>query len=278
MNQNQGEKFTICDAPGCNRPSDGWFVCANCGIEASNALLDLADWMLDDLQLVVTRQTRYTLGAGKSRAASTTPLMFNDRASDVAGGVAMFLDTTARMIGEDNGWPLDYTDGPSAARWLEHRMSAIRLHVDGGQTVEQIRAWHFQIGRVIDRPVPRQFLGDCGSTAIADVACPGSVYGREGKPVARCDTCGAEYEAEKLRTKLLGELDGRLVSAAEAARLSTYLGLPLDREQVRKRINQWAKRGRIMRHESDGETLFRFGEIHARLAEDEARRAGDKAS
>lgn len=276
MNQQSNDRMTYCAVPGCNRPSDGWFVCANCGIVASNALLDFADWLLDDLQLVITRQTRYTQGGGRSKSA-TTPLMFNDRASDHAGGVAMFLDTAARMISEDNQWEADYSDAAGAARWLEHRMSAIRLHVDGGETVDGILAWHVAIKQTIDRPVPRQFLGDCKAVDEGQV-CPGRIYGREGKPEARCDTCGATHQADELRGGLLSELEGRLVSASEAARLATYLGIPLDREQVRKRINQWAKRGRIMRHDREGEQVFRFGEIHDRLAEEEARRAGDKAS
>lgn len=275
------DRMTICGVLGCNRPSDGWFVCADCGILASNALLDFADWLLDDLGLVVTRQTRYTQGSGGRSKSATTPLVFDDRASDHAGGVATFLDTTARMIAEDNQWDREYVDAAGAARWLEHRMSAIRLHVDGGEAVDQIVAWHFLVQRTVDRPVPRQYLGDCKAKEMVEgveILCAGRIYGREGKPEARCDTCGTEHMADELRAGLLTELEERLVSASEAARLATYLGIPLDREQVRKRINQWAKRGRVMRHENEGETLFRFGEIHERLVEDEALRAGDKAS
>lgn len=268
-------EYTICTVTGCNRPSDGWFVCTNCGVVAGNKLLDFADWLIDDLQLVVTRQTRYTQGGGGGRSSST-PLIFNDRAADHAGGLATMLDTTARMVAEDNQWELTHHDAAGAARWLEHHVSAVRLHVDGGETVDSINAWHKAVLSVVDRPNPRQYLGDCGAKGVLPEypheVCPGQIYGRPNQPEARCDTCGTEYQADELRKKLLAELDDRLVPASEAARLVTYLGIPLDRNQVRKRINQWASRGRIQKHEIEGENVFRFGEIYVLLLEDEGKR------
>ena len=77
-----------------------------------------------------------------------------------------------------------------------------------------------------------------------------------------------------MRARLLGELDDRLCTAAEIAHLSTYLGLKADREQVRKRINQWNKRGLITEHPGvTDEVTFRFGEVYERLAADDYQKA-----
>ena len=98
----------------------------------------------------------------------------------------------------------------------------------------------------------------------------GRLYVKAGSVWAMCDECETTHDAEEIRGRLLAELDDRLCTAAEIAKLSTYLGLKADREQVRKRINQWHTRGLIVEHPSlTDEVTFRFGEVYARLATDE---------
>jgi hypothetical protein len=81
-------------------------------------------------------------------------------------------------------------------------------------------------------------------------------------------------EARLLRDKLLAELDDRLCTAAEIARLSTYLGLQADRAKVRNRINVWAKRGRIVSEtELTTEPAYRFGIVWRLLVAHEADRS-----
>ena len=59
----------------------------------------------------------------------------------------------------------------------------------------------------------------------------------------------------------------KLCTAAEIAHLSTYLGLDISREQVRKRINQWHRRNQITRKGGVlNEPTFRFGDALALLA------------
>lgn len=267
---------TICQTMACNRPSDGWYVCKVCGDMLAETLTDMS-WMLDELDTVITQQTRYTTQS--SGRSAETPLVFNIKAADTKANLVNQLDTAARVIAGANGWSRDYTTDKGCAAWLERKVSAIRLHPAGGEITDDICSWYAACLWVIDRPAQRQYLGDHADVGTvlevemnvisptSDEQCPGRIYGRAGKPEARCDTCGATFSAERLRERLLRELDDKLNTAAEIARLSTYLGLDISREQVRKRINQWHSRGQIERKGGSKEDpTFRFGDALNLLA------------
>jgi hypothetical protein len=263
---------TICQVATCDRPSDDWIVCRVCAALFEQVLAEMP-WMLDELDTVITQQTRYTTeSSGKS---ADTPMMFNVKASDMRGKLVTELDTAARMVADSNGWKLSHTDAAGASRWLMRSLTAIRLHEAGALIVDGIMATNAGCLWVIDRPAAKQYLGDCpqthGEAALIE-KCQGRIYGRQGKDRASCDTCGTEWEAALLREFLLKQLDDRLCTASEIAHLSTYLGLLAGREQVRKRINQWHTRGLIVSHETKPDAMFRFGEVYVMLAQDDTAR------
>lgn len=253
---------TAC-AASCGRPSDGWIVCKQCSEHLKGVLVDMG-WMLDELDTVITGQARYVDDA--SGKAAEMPMVFDVKASETRAYLVNEISTAVRLIEDANKWKSGATSEKVAAAWLLEKVSAIRLHPAGGDIVDGIMRWWAAAMMVIDRPAQRQYLGDCG-VGEGDVACPGRIYGRAGKPEARCDTCGATYEADEMREWLLKRLDDQLCTAAEIARLSTYLGLDIGRDQVRKRINQWHKRGVIQRKGgAEDSPEFRFGEALALLA------------
>lgn len=266
-------EVTICQTVACERPSDGWFVCKHCAAIFEQVLAEMP-WMLDELETVITQQTRYTTES--SGKAAETPMMFNVKASDMRARLVTELDTAARLIADANGWTLTYDDAASASRWLLRSLSAVRLHPVGGEIVDSISSLNAGCLWVIDRPAAKQYLGDCTmvfKVEQLDTVCPGRIYGRAHKDRAACDTCGTEWEAAALRDHLLTQLDDRLCTAAEIAHLSTYLGLLDGREKVRKRINQWAIRGKVEAHEADdGSVQFRFGTVYVMLAQADTQR------
>jgi hypothetical protein len=269
---------TTCTVKDCNNPSDGWFVCKGCGESLTRILGDLYEWLLADIDLVVTGQTRYALQAGKS---AETPLMFNAKAAEICGSLTIALDQSAATVAEANGWNRDYSTPGECVRWLHRSISAIRLHPEGAFIVETITAWYDEAIWVVDRPAQRHYLGDC-TADFEGVPCEtGRVYGKSKKPEARCDVCGATYDAADRRASLLTQLDNRIVSAAEFAHLATYLGLPLDRAQVRKRVNQWHHRKQVERRnpkEDEATPTFRFADLLALVYRDEQLRTDDTLS
>lgn len=262
---------TICR---CGKPTkDHASFCDDCGDLLARALGDVP-WLTEELEVTITRQKgvdyRGVGGGkgGKKPAERPSPVVWG--ASDArthlkALLVSWALFCQAEDVRNSSPYPgLPDDNLPALSRWLMWRVDGLALNEIGADAVEEITSAVAHCHRLIDRPADRQYLGRCG-----EEDCPGRLYARPGSDVARCDDCGTPVQADTLREGLLAELDDRLCTASEIARLSTYLGLKADREQVRKRINQWAKRG-LARHPSvTGETVFRFGEVYARLVADE---------
>lgn len=257
------DETTICQVASCLRPSDGWIVCQHCGDVFVDMLTEVP-WMLDQLEIVVLGQTKYTrIAAGKS---AERPLPVNLKASDTRDALANEITTSARMIAEVNGWEFEAATTKQAALWLAHRVSAVRLHVAGGEVVDGISRWYAAAMYVIDRPLMRQFLGDCGESWDGE-ECSGRIYGKQGKPEARCDTCGSVYEAEALRKWLLMQAMDRLMTSAEIGDMSPLMGTGSP-DRMQNRIYKWHQRGRITsRGVRENSPLFRFGEVYDLLTE-----------
>jgi hypothetical protein len=266
------DRVTICQVASCMNPSDGWIVCRSCGDTFVRTLADTA-WLLEELDTVITQQARYvSQSAGKS---SETPMPFDVKAAETRAYLMGEIATSVRLIEDANGWTTTASTEVGAAAWLAHSVSAVRLHPLGGIIIDSVMRWYAAAIWAIDRPAQRQYLGECG-TDPDGVACGGRIYGKAGKPEATCDTCGGIYQADELRAHLLKELDDKVCTAAEIAKLTTYLALDIDRTQVRKRINQWHTRNRIeaKRIDEDGTPSFRFGDALAMLHRDTKKRAG----
>lgn len=253
----------------CGRPTrDAAYVCDTCGDLLSRALGDVA-WLDDELETTITQQQGIDyrrVGGGKGGKA-VVPSPANMGASEARTHLKALLVSWALFCAAEGVRNSSPTDGLPAdnltalSRWLLWRVDGLTLHDIGPEAVDEITSAVAHCHRHIDRPADRQFLGDC-----REQECDGRVYARPGGEVARCDACGTTTPADQIRARLLEELDDRLCTAAEIARLSTYLGLKADREVVRKRINQWSTRGQVTAHPSfSDDTTFRFGEVYAML-------------
>ena len=266
----------------CGKPTrDAAYVCDPCGDELAKALGEVP-WLDEELEVSITGQRGVdyrTLGGskgGKKDAERPSPVSWGPseaRAHLRALLVSWALFCEAEAVRNSSPYPgLPEDNLPALSRWLMWRVDGLALHDIGPDAVDEITSAVAHCHRLIDRPADRQYLGRC-----QECDEDGSLYARPGAAIARCDNCGTTVHAEEIREALLRELDDRLCTAAEIARLSTYLGLKADREQVRKRINQWSVRGVLEKHLSvASEVTFRFGTAYALLASDDyaQRKAG----
>lgn len=256
----------------CGKPTrDAAYVCDDCSRSLSVALGEIP-WLEAELEVSISRQrgVDYRALGGTGGAEKPSPVHWS--ASEARGHLRGVLVAWVRFCAEEkvrnasphHGIPEDTLTAVS--RWLMWRVDGLGLLDIGPEAVDEITSAVAHCHRHVDRPADRQYLGDCD-------ACPeGRLYARHGGTWARCNACGDTVDAAQLRTKLLDELDDRLCTAAEIARLSTYLGLKADRDQVRNRINQWHKRGRIHSESMFDEAAFRFGIVWRLLAhEDQAK-------
>lgn len=263
----------LCTVSTCAKPADGWYVCQQCADTFTNEILGEIGWILDDMDLVISQQVRYAHKYGGKSAE--TPLPINLNAADQRGKLLTELDTSSRLIADANQIEPDYIDGKTAASWLTYRISMIRLHPAGGEIIDGITREFAGALWLCDRPKQKQYLGDCKDHERTDdlPECPGSIYGIDGKPEARCDVCGSCWDADEMRTWLIAALEDRIMTAAEIAHMSTYLGLDMPREQVRKQVNKWNQRGSITPHATINDSPhFRFGDVLDLLARHVAKR------
>lgn len=257
----------------CGRPTrDAAYACDVCGDELARALGDVP-WLDEQLEVTLTRQQgvdyrRLSQGSGAKKPAER-PLPGNWSASEARTHLKALLvswvlfceSESIRNSDPSVGLPLDGIAPMS--RWLMWRVDGLMLNDIAPEAVDEITSAVAHCHRLIDRHPERQYLGPC---AVCET---GRLYSRPGSTVAICDGCDTTTDADKVRAKLLNELDDRLCTAAEIARLSTYLGLKAGREQVRNRINQWHKRGRIVSESMFDEPAFRFGTVYAMLVSSE---------
>jgi hypothetical protein len=102
------------------------------------------------------------------------------------------------------------------------------------------------------------------------VTCDGDVYARDGAPVGRCRTCGAEVSTAERRAWLDGEVRARAFRAAEIAQ-----AYDINVNTIRT----WAGRDRLTAHgyDRDGRPLYNVGEVLDLAAADAARRETARA-
>jgi hypothetical protein len=155
------------------------------------------------------------------------------------------------------------TPGPiaQAAAWLATQVDWLRRQPEADEAFRELTAACEDLARLVDRPADKDLVGMCD--------CGKVLYAPRGKTVVACPvpTCRLTWNVEKSREILRKALDGKLVTAAEAARLGAYLDTDRNQQQIRKLINAWSVRTMVAAHgEIDGEPTFRFGDIADRLA------------
>lgn len=239
-----------CEIEWCDRPVAEGRICMRCAERFEVALGDVAA-LWDELDVVLTRQARYSDAEG--RAGAETALPFNARASEVASTVRNILVSWCRLISEERGKPLPEVDTPAAiAGWLLHHVMWLRHHRAGAEAVEEILSAVSELRRVVDRPAERIYAGPCAD-------CGGDMYGKPGAASVECRPCGLSYDVDGMLTWMRSQVYGRLVTAKEGAVLLSRFGLTT----TRNRIDLWhfKKLIVVVSHDKDGKQLFLFDDL-----------------
>lgn len=258
----------------CGQPTrDHAYICDNCADGLARNLGDIPG-LADELDTSIARQQgvdyRRVGGGSGARKPAETPHPANMGASDAKTALRDALTAWVKFShteGIRHSSPSDELPEPTLAamsRWLLWRVDGLALNEQGPAAADAIGLAVEKCWKVVDRPADRQYLGPC------DQCDGGRFYSSPGKPFAYCNACGSATDAQEKRDGLIGELDDRLCTASEIAHLSTFLGLRANREQVRKRINQWHRRGVITKEATFGdEVVFRFGIVWRLLVQGE---------
>jgi hypothetical protein len=170
-------------------------------------------------------------------------------------------------------------------RFLAYNIEPLRHYPEAAQAFKELHDACEQLARLVDRPADKELVGMCD--------CGKVLYASPGRRTVQCPerTCKLRWDVATSRGILRKALDGKLVTAAEAARLGQYLDTDRTQQQIRKLIEKWAERTLIEAHghvlEDDGldddglprtKTVptFRFGDVSGRLARTPRRTAVDR--
>jgi hypothetical protein len=221
----------------------------------------------------------YRKVGGSSGGAKSTGLDLNERAARTARALEVSLRQlvvecmAARVAHTAPARPVPATGTARSrvrmvtdmAAWLLWRIDGMAWHPEVAPLVHAVNKAVEDAVWVVDRPPTRQQLGGCPVDG-----CHGTLSATPGATWARCSErdCGHRTEAQPLRDAVLVRLGSSLVTAAEFADLAVYLRDYADwtraRDTIRKRVNQWAARHRVVPATGDGETArFRFNELYA---------------
>jgi len=259
----------------CGSPTrDAAWLCDKCEARFTATLADLAQ-LDEEVVVTMTRQSAAAITGG-SRSA-TTPLPWHEKAASARRTLHGLLALWVRFCDEEKVRGTTHTDFPAdtipaMSAWLGGKVHGLALLDIGPEAMDEITDAAAECHRLVFwKRKARLYLGPCRTPIeVEDAepeACPGEVYADEGEPVGFCDLCGQGATVVIRRAELEKDLDAYLATAAEIARLATFLGLDVPRDRVRKRVLYWHRHKRVTQRSSDpdGSPMFRYGEVRNML-------------
>lgn len=289
----------------CGQPAPHATLCTDCHGTLKADLLAIRDHAED---LVDAMGKGFKFGnQGAKVVGKSPPLPIEPNATETYWIVRNVLTTWARTVLETwaNLTPPD--DRIEAiAEWLHDASDWFVKDPWVIELADEIADAKKQIIRAIDRPSDPQPLGQCGHVhdperdhngqtcgcachygaqgaipcdpedcnpgepTIAAVVCTEQLKAPRDASEVRCKTCGTTHEAEVLRWRYLQAARELVLPMGELlAMMGAYTAQ--DREQLRKRINQWAKRGalgpeRTVLRDDKGVKAYKLGEVLDKLS------------
>lgn len=216
--------------------------------------------LLDELDVTICGTDKVGgASIGIVSRSSDTPLVFNEKASDLKRDLCNAVQSWARVFAEDNQHLIfDVATIEDAARWMAGFPNLLASHVAAVEMHADFEALIYRARRAIDRPAQRVYLGECGGPT-GNGPCGSALYGIEGKSGARCHDCGTDWLVEARRRTMLGSLEDRLAHSGTLAAIVKANGVPLASSTIRN----YARAGKVTAVARDlkGRPLYRVGDV-----------------
>ncbi len=206
----------------CTRPVDDADICSHhCGRDLARAL-GLVPWLDQQLDLAISRQTRFAAATDGARTTDTA-IVFNVAASATAGHLRAILVGWCRMHHEETGTDLPADTLTAMSRHLLRRAEWLRHHPAAFDAVDEITGAVRDAQRVVDTPANRTtfVVGPCPEfDSRGDTPCPGEVRAfipaDETEPArmecGACHTVWASWQWHRAGRRILdrrAQLDAR---------------------------------------------------------------------
>lgn len=216
-------------------------ICTDCVTTLDRALGDL-DWLLDELDTTMTRQTK-TRPARGNQTSDGPPMPYNVRASDTARDLRVLLKDWVSLIAEGLAGEGKFVALPTPATaktlssWLMHHVTWLSRHDAAADAYSEIVGAVNNIRRTIDIAPDTRYIGPCYSL-IDGVECPETLYGTEGTDNVTCRTCGTTWDARARTLETLTHANTIAQDATTLSRSFSIKGIAIDTQ----RIKNWANR------------------------------------
>jgi hypothetical protein len=229
------------------------YVCTPCSIDLERALGDVR-WLLDQLDIVLTRQTAKSEG-GYVTGSSEQPMPYDVRASDAKDALVNLVLTWARLVAEERPATLPMIGGVGiTAAWLSSYAGWLRTHAAGADAVSEILAAVNAARRVIDVRPEKLYAGPCTTDG-----CGHDLYAERTAQAITCPACGERFDVAERRAFLLESARDHLGTVREVVGL--FRGtVTVDQ------LKGWVRRGKVSAHGStvvNGRTVatYRVGDV-----------------
>lgn len=232
-----------CAVESCGRPVGDAYVCQACALDLERALGDVR-WLLDQLDIVLTKQTASAGGVGWTTGSKDAPLPYNVEASEARWVLVNTVTTWARVVEEEHP---NTTAAPTIggvgllAAWLSSYAGWLRTHSAAGEVVEEVLSAVASAQRIVDVKPDRWYAGPC--EGADGQVCGHDLYAKPNAARVTCPACGTTYDAVERREWLLEAARDHLGTAREVVGL--FRGAVTSDQ-----LKGWVRRGKVSPHGS----------------------------
>lgn len=218
----------------CGDQPEGTYLCPGC----RDVLLDDLRRVESTVEAIWASAARMNVGNGSvgSSGHSSPSEPTNARAYDTGRTLNVILTGWARAIGHTQPHAV------KAAAVLIAQIREVRCMDWAPVLKQELREALTDCDRATDRSAPRIFAGVC-PTEEDGVECGTPVYALEGKPEARCRTCGATWDVTDWRERALVAAGPATATAAELSRILSDPVRALVFPQ--NKVAVWVNRGKL---------------------------------
>lgn len=258
---------TVCGACGAKADSP---LCWPCAKELRHALVGNGDrpglvWSLDRLAEAAYGEAK--LGGTKQRRGTDTPLLINERTSNLLRDISKNIDRWFAL----------------ATGRRERVPSRIAVHYLGSQVghlmgldfapsmLKTVQGFNAEAIRIINRP-PEVYCGPCQGTLESGEVCGFELRADEDARHVTCRRCGATHDVDAIRERLLARVDNEPQPSENIHRILGWVGRPVPRREFRAVIATVTPRmylqpngERNLRRLPESVALYAYGDVIAAL-------------
>ncbi len=232
-------------------PNDGDYLCPACVSDLTKLLAE-TDSIVGELVAAIPRAS-LTASYGERVSASGSlhaPLPINDGALDAHMALDKYLMRTALELAKVAGARLGGRDSSGLASYLLTHIGTLRRQDWAGAVPRELGGLLEACEHVTRKAEQKVFGGTCAEDGT-------NLYASKGSDIARCKTCGTNYEVIAWRAHARTAKEYHIGTPAELSRALSNPAYGI--EVSADLIWRWGKRGKLERandtHDADGEPL-----------------------